>query len=188
MGQGPLPPYSFQEPLSPSRINIPNGGEVPFRRSSSPASSLSEPDGEDAGPDKTAGSASRTASRGQVDGEKVKSLHDDAHATDTVQESAVQLLSAYKRNVDSGTHRTSTLLLQMVPYRPTISNEARYNQSNCLVPVKRGGPARSDTDPKPAMEEATNSVRLLLDKWTTSGSAPVSDMLVEKAAKDSQDK
>lgn len=77
----------------------------------------------------------------------------------------------------SAIQRESNFLLQMVPYRPRPSH-----QINCdrLIPYKQD----TDSDIKHLSHAVTNSVRLLLDKWTNSGSAPVSNILNEEAAKE----
>lgn len=184
MRQGLQPPHSSQAPLSPSHSGVPYEGWLASPRPPSPASSLFKSDRADIGPDTTAGSTRRARSQGQVDHEKTDSSDDDVHAKDRFQDSAVQLLSAHNYTAGSGTSRASTLLLQMVPYTPTNSRAAYFHQSKLLLPAAPSETARSGTDRKPAMDEATKSVRLLLDKWTVSGSAPVSDLLIESATKD----
>ena len=71
----------------------------------------------------------------------------------------------------------------MIPYNPASSTAAYLDSSNRLIPYGLGAVPGSDLNPKPAMREATKSVRLLLDKWTTSGSTPVSDILDAEDAK-----
>lgn len=77
--------------------------------------------------------------------------------------------------LDPRAHRESELLLQMVPYTPNNYGPGRHN---LLI---SSGQAPS-SGKKSAAEEAIESVRLLLDKCTTSGSAPVSNILDEEAA------
>ena len=74
-------------------------------------------------------------------------------------------------------HRESKFLLQMVPYRPKPLHQVN---SDHLIPYRQG----PDSGTHDSAQEATNSIRLLLDKWTKSGSAPVSKILDEEAAKD----
>ena len=181
--RGPQPPYDFLEPPQPDRLNIPNMNDIPSPRSPSADSSLSEPENEDRGPDKTAGSTRDIPQRNQIHSEYADSSDDDAHPTNTYQESALQSQPEYKDNSGSAKTRTSTLLLEMVPFKPRTSDTAYYHRPNHLISAGPSEPARLNTNPKPAMEEATKSVRLLLDKWTTSGSAPIASLLVEESAK-----
>lgn len=74
-------------------------------------------------------------------------------------------------------HRESNVLLQMIPYKPKAPDRIR---SDRLIPAGQG----PDVNTKSVTQEATNSVRLLLDKWTTSGSAPISNILDEEAARE----
>ncbi len=74
-------------------------------------------------------------------------------------------------------HRESNVLLQMIPYKPKAPDRIR---SDRLIPAGQG----PDVNTKSVTQEATNSVRLLLDKWTTSGSAPISNVLDEEAARE----
>ena len=86
--------------------------------------------------------------------------------------------SENQHRLEPSVHRESELLLQLIPYspRPTDPRKQQLLISGVV-----------DTKSKrPVMQEATESIRLLLDKWTTSGSAPVSDVLSEEAAKDRQ--
>lgn len=76
---------------------------------------------------------------------------------------------------DLSIHRESNLLLQMVPYRPSRYDSIRSDHLLSSGPAPDGGA-------KPAVQEAIESVRLLLDKWTASGSALVSNILDEEAA------
>lgn len=186
ISQGLQPPYNIPEPLPPGRADIPNMDELPFRRSPSPASSLSNSDHDERGFDKTGNGGRRTPSRAQADRENTVSSSHEAQAAETLRRSSVQLPSNHITATESERHRTSALLLQMIPYRPTYPNTRFLNQPRLLLSAVPDGPSIPDTDPKPAMEEATRSVRLLLDKWTTSGSAPLSKLL-ENAANDTQE-
>lgn len=179
----PQPPYDFQEPPQHDRLTRPNMNDIPPPRSLSAGSSLSEPENEDRGPEKTAGSTRDIPPRNQSHPEYADSSDDDAHPTNTYQESALQSQPEYKGVFDSAKTRTSTLLLEMVPFEPGTSDTAYYHRSNYLISAGPSEPARLSTNPKPAMEEATKSVRLLLDKWTNSGSAPIASLLLEESAK-----
>ena len=175
MRQGP-PPYDPLEPVSAGPTDMPHLDPNTSQKPHSIASSLSGSDHEDVGPSRTAGSARRSRSRGHVDQDHSGSSSDDTHGTDKFQESTVQQVSTYNGTAGFGTHRASTSLLQMVPYRP---NAAYSTQGNLFISAGPDGSTRPDTVPGSALEEATRSVRLLLDKWTTSGSAPVSEILAE---------
>ena len=98
-----------------------------------------------------------------------------------VQKQPPQPPPPYDGPPDTSIHRESSLLLQMVPYNPTSSDQPR---SLYLLT----GRQVQNSDGKSGIEEATNSVRLLLDKWTNPGSAPLSDLLDREAAKDSKEK
>lgn len=76
------------------------------------------------------------------------------------------------------------MLLQMIPYRPISSNPANLDRSGRLITYGPSIDNNFGNDTKPSMEEATKSVRLLLDKWTTSGSAPVAAILNEEQNED----
>ncbi|KAL8656888.1 MAG: hypothetical protein Q9226_002469 [Calogaya cf. arnoldii] len=94
-----------------------------------------------------------------------------------VQKQSPQPPPPYDRPPDTSIHRESNLLLQMVPYNPASSDQPRS------LYLLTGGQVQN-SDGKSGIEEATNSVRLLLDKWTNPGSAPLSDLLDKEAAMD----
>lgn len=77
----------------------------------------------------------------------------------------------------SANHRESSLLLQLIPYKPLFF---KPSMSDRLLANGVG----SDGSEKHEAPGATNSIRLLLDKWTVSGSAPVAGMLEEESEKD----
>ena len=83
----------------------------------------------------------------------------------------------YNESSDPVVHRESDLLLQMVPYRPRVPRPIR---SDYLLAGGQG----PDNGTETTTEEATKSVRLLLDRWTTTGSAPISNILDEETAKE----
>lgn len=143
-----------------------------------PYPGLSESDEESGDPDEATSNTQSTQSRHQDEN------GNDGYSVDTTQTPSdyhgniVPQVATCVSSLEPEMQRASALLLQMVPYRPPVSNSSQAKQSDRLLRA----PGLSDTvetKPKPAMEEATKSVRLLLDKWTTSGSAPVSDFLVE---------
>ena len=145
----------------------------------SPDSSLSDSDEEGSGADEILNDNKSTQSRNQAEEQNVESSAANIQASSGFQETAIQPLARYDSSLKPGIHQTSALLLQMVPYRPAASNSRLISHSNGhLISTARNSNA-NDTAPKPAMEEATESVRLLLDKWTNSGSAPISDFLDE---------
>ena len=164
------PPYHPQEPLTAGRPDLPDLDHTTSQLPPSPHLQLYESDNEDGTSARTADSVRSNTSGVHVDEGHSDSSTDDAHATDEVQASTVQQMSTYDSNVGSNTYRASTSFLQMVPYRP---NAAYSTQRNRFISA---GP---DAVPGSVMEEATRSVRFLLDRWTTSGSAPVSKVLAE---------
>ena len=131
-------------------------------------------------------SAGSTSSQDQNDEEDSGSSDEHSSATAANERTAVQPLSIHSRNMGPEQHRASSLLLQMVPYRQGTPNTAHPERWNRLISSGAGGATNMVTEAKPAMEEATDSVRLLLDKWTTSGSAPLSDLLIEDSSKDTR--
>ena len=74
-------------------------------------------------------------------------------------------------------HRESDLLLQMIPYRPNFLGPLRSDYLLTNGPI-------ADSRTESATQEATKNIRLLLDKWTTAGSGPVSHALDQEAATD----
>ena len=73
--------------------------------------------------------------------------------------------------------RESNLLLQMVPYNP-------FGTDPLLSDRLIGSGHVADSGTTSGTQEVTKSVCALLDKWTTSGSAPISNILDEEAAKE----
>ncbi|KAL8869782.1 MAG: hypothetical protein Q9174_004014 [Haloplaca sp. 1 TL-2023] len=94
----------------------------------------------------------------------------------TISKSPVQFQTA-EDTFHTPLYRESDLLLQMIPYRP---NFLRPIRSDYLLTEGQV----SDPHAESATKEATKSIRLLLDKWTTAGSGPVSNALDQEAAKD----
>lgn len=95
------------------------------------------------------------------------------------QEVSTQPPPPYRGPSETSIHRESNLLLQMVPYSSRFLNPP--SAQHFLTGTQ--GP---DNDVKSGMQEATNNIRLLLDKWTNPGSAPVADLLAQEAAKDAE--
>lgn len=113
-----------------------------------------------------------------TDGSSTKSKDQNDHdgvGTNRVTSSATGLIS---RVPDSNTFRESNLLVQMIPYTPGGADLVR---SDRLIAGGHG----PDSGTASATQEVTRSVRLLLDKWTTSGSALISNILDEEAARES---
>ena len=89
-------------------------------------------------------------------------------------------LSGTRNDPEGGNiHRESDLLLQMVPYRP---NFPRPVPSDRLLPAVPG----RDSSKTSTSKGPTESVRHLLDKWTVSGSAPISTILDEESSKEEE--
>ncbi|KAL6718674.1 hypothetical protein ACLMJK_002908 [Lecanora helva] len=105
-----------------------------------------------------------------------------------VRDSALQPLSPESHVVGSGHSRTSELLLQMIPYKSDDSRMSYLKSSNRLISDRDQTMPGIEARPKPAIEEATQSVRLLLDKWTNSGSAPIADVLDAEDARNSRER
>lgn len=158
-------------------ISASSAFEPPITRSPSPTSNASKSDNEESNTDDGGddddhhhhNDASSTKSKGQND-------HDGAGPNrDT--SSATGLVSGFP---DSNPFRESNLLVQMIPYTPGGSDPVR---SDRLIAGGHG----PDSGIASATQEVTKSVRLLLDKWTTSGSAPISNILDEEAARESDE-
>lgn len=81
---------------------------------------------------------------------------------------------SHRETAENNLHRESDALLQMVPYRPKPPYGITPDRLIGEAPMPNG-------DPKPTAEGTTASVRLLLDKWTVSGSAPISNILKEES-------
>ncbi|KAL8788755.1 MAG: hypothetical protein Q9195_007162 [Heterodermia aff. obscurata] len=98
--------------------------------------------------------------------------------------SAVQPLRTIYSTPQSVMLQTSSILLQTILYRPISSNPVNHDRSGHLITFRPSIDNRFEDDANSPMEEATKSVRLLLDKWTTSGSAPIDAILNEEQAED----
>lgn len=162
----------------PGRHSFDDGSTLPsnpiditITSSPSPPSSALNSDNEDLDSD----DAINTKHKDQNDQDGTGRMGDTSNTDGLVSRSFFQPRLSYDAP-DPSIHRESDFLLQIVPYNPVIPAPIR---SGLLISGGQG----SDSGTKSATQEATNSVRLLLDKWTTSGSAPVSNILDEEAAR-----
>ena len=158
-------------------IDVSNGFEPPVRRSSSPTPNAPESDHGDS-------SSEDDDDIDDVSSTKSQNDHGDTGPKDTtldvkgvISRSSFKPRLSYNGSSDPVIYRESDLLLQMVPYRPRVPSPIR---SDYLL----AGGQDLDNSTETKTEEATNSVRLLLDKWTTTGSAPISNILDEEAAEE----
>ncbi|KAL9013387.1 MAG: hypothetical protein Q9173_001915 [Seirophora scorigena] len=103
----------------------------------------------------------------------------DARKVNAIQERSTQPPPPYRGPSETSMHRESNLLLQMVPHASRILNP----RSPQYLLTGTQGP---DNDVKSGMQEATSNIRLLLDKWTNPGSAPIADLLAQEAAEDAE--
>ncbi|KAL8706837.1 MAG: hypothetical protein Q9225_007904, partial [Loekoesia sp. 1 TL-2023] len=168
-------PYGDSSNILSNPVGGYNSYEPPMTRSPSTTSRASSSDNEDSIPDQGAADddADDTKSKAQSDqGGTGPTRASNAEAL--MSRSSLQPRPSHDAS-DPSIHRESNLLLQMVPFRPSRYNPVRFDRL-----ISNGQDPGSRT--KSATEEAINSVRLLLDKWTTSGSAPVSNILDEEAA------
>ena len=171
-------PYGDGSTFPPNPIGGSNAYEPPITRSPSPTSRASKSEDEDSNYDDMADDdTNSTKSKDQNDRDGTGPAGDTSNTEGLISRFPFQPRSFYTDASDPNMHRESNLLLQMVPYRPRLPNRIR---SDYLIPGGQG----PDSDTKSATQEATNTVRLLLDKWTTSGSAPVSSILDEEATRE----
>lgn len=148
----------------------------PIMRSPSPTSDFSKSENEDSNFDDGADDDTNSIkSKDRENQDRTGPEGKTPNKEDLNSRLSFQRRSSYNDASDPTIRRESDLLLQMVPYRLRLPNQIR---SDRLISGKQG----SDSDIKSAAQEATNSVRLLLDKWTTSSSALVSSLLDEEAA------
>ena len=158
-------------------IDVSNAFEPPTRRSSSSTPNASKSDHGDSN------------SEGGDDDDDVSSTKSQNDHGDTghngitldvkriISGSSSKQRPSYNGSLDPVLHRESDLLLQMVPYRPRGPHPIR---SDYLLASGQD----PDNSTETTTEEATKSIRLLLDRWTTTGSAPISNILDEEAAKE----
>ena len=76
----------------------------------------------------------------------------------------------------------------MIPYRPIPSDSNNLDRSGHLITLGSNKDTDLANDAKPPMEGATKIARLLLDKWTTSGSGPVAAILDENQTQEDRKK
>ena len=100
--------------------------------------------------------------------------------TDAVPFSIVQRKPADYVPRCSGAHRASTLLLQLVPYR-SKEDFGDFKESNQLTSAEPDGHTKVDGRPSSTIEEASQNVRLLLDKWTIMGSESIFEKLIDSS-------
>lgn len=183
--------------LYPDPVDGSNRHEPRIGRSSSPASRASDSENEDINlgsetddsednDDDADDADDNSYSRANNDSHKSKNQNDHDHSNimsnrfseeELVSKVSLQPQSSLSNGMSYTRRRESDFLLQMVPYRP---RPLRQINSDRLIPYKQD----PDDDTKDLSQGATNSVRLLLDKWTNSGSAPVSEILTEEATKE----
>ena len=161
-------------------IDVSNAFEPPIRRSSSPTPNAPESDHGDS----TSEDGDDNDDDDDVSSTKSQPDHGDTGPKDAtldvkgvISRSSSKPRLSYNGSSDRVVHRESDVLLQMVPYRPRGPSPIR---SDYLL----AGGQDLDNGTETQTEEATNSVRLLLDKWTTMGSAPISNILDEEAAEE----
>ena len=161
---------------------VPNAFEPSITRSESPTSHISKSDNEESDFDAWADdddingiSSTKPTDQNDHDGPGLK--RDNSNAEDVISELPSKPSLSHLNSSDPDVHRESNLLLQMVPYRPGGPDPI------CSDRLLSDG-QDPDSGTKSVTEKATNSVRFLLDKWTISGSAPVSNILDEEAARE----
>lgn len=165
-----LDPYSDGSTFPSDVTGVSNAFELPATLSQSPTSNASRSEIEDSDSDGEAGD-------GDIGQEEPGPKVDDPNTDGLKSGPSSKPRLSYDDFEGPGIHRESNLLLQMVPYRPRGPERI---SSDRLISDGQD----PDSGTKSATEEATKSVRLLLDKWTTSGSAPVSNILDEEAARE----
>jgi hypothetical protein len=171
-------PYGDSGKASSIPVVGPDAYEPPTTRSPSPRPGASNSDDEGPGSDDGADDdVNSTTSTDQSDKFADGGIY-TTNAEGSLTKMSYQPFTWDENDMsDSRTHRESNILLQMVPYRPRLPNPIRSDRLIC-------GGQSSNSGRTSAKQEATNSVRLLLDKWTNSGSAPISNILDEEAARE----
>ena len=176
------PVYRDSSAFPSDPVNAFNASESRVARSPSPNSNAAKSDNEDSstddeGNDDDHADDSSSKARNQNDRDRARLKRDSSSANEIISEVLHQPRLSYNDSSDFGIHRESNLLLQMVPYRPVNSNSIL---SDRLIAGGHG----PDSGTTSATQEVTKSVRILLDKWTTSGSAPISDILDVEAERE----
>ena len=158
--------------------------EPPMTRSPSPTSNASKTDNEKLDTDDEDGDDNddhsdegSVQSKDQNDHGDTGPKRDASNAKELASGGSYQPRLSNNDSLDPGIHRESDLLLQMVPYRPSGPAPIR---SDYLI----SGGDSPDSGTASAAQEVTKSVRLLLEKWTTSGPAPISNILDEEATRE----
>ena len=183
--QNPSTPYIVYRDNSafPSDpVKTSNAFDYQISRSPSPNSNASKSDNEnssidDKSDDEDHIDISSIKSENQNDRDDTAPERDPSSAEEIKSDVLHRQRLSYNGAADSGVHRESNILLQMVPYRPANPDSI---PSDRLIAGGNG----LDSGATSATQEVTKSVRLLLDKWTTSGSAPISNILDEEAARE----
>lgn len=170
---------STSSALPPNSMSGSTAYERPTPSFPSPTSSAIKCDDEDSNSENSANDddASSTKSDKQNDVYLTGPAGDTLNPEPLISRLPSQPRSSINNASKPSIHRESNLLFQMVPYRPNLPDPNRSDRLIC-------GGQSSDSGTKLATHEATNSVRLLLDKWTASGSAPVSNILDEEVGRE----
>jgi hypothetical protein len=170
-------PYMESGNASSIPVGAPNAYEPPTTRSPSPRPSASNSDDEDPDSDGGADDDIKSSTSTDQSDKFVAGGIDATNAEGLLTKMPYRPLTSDEYDTsDSKAHRESNILLQMFPYRPRLPSPTRSDRLIC------GGWRTPNSGKTSAKQEATNSVRLLLDKWTNSGSAPISNILDEEAA------
>ena len=168
-------------------VNRSNAAEPPMTWSPSPTSNASKSKDEEEDEDSSTNDLDDHDDQNDVTSTTSRTRNDRNHTGPKRDASSAKALSSgvplqsrpsYNDSSAPDIHRESNLLLQMVPYRPADSQPIL---SDRLISDWHGP---DESDPTSTTQEVAKSVRLLLDKWTTSGSAPISNILDEEAARE----
>ena len=165
-------------------LDIDEAPRIPSPIPSSHGSSSPDSDDEVEATASIVGEREPQLSPSRNDQERSKKLRRHSQEGKTNRLSVVQPPQMIDSTSPSVKRQASSMLLQMIPYRPISSNPANLDRSGRLIAFRPSIDERLETDAKPPMVEATKSVRLLLDKWTTSGSAPIDAILNEEQNQD----
>ena len=167
-------PYVDSSTFQSDPMGVYSAFEPPIRRSPSPTSNVPGADDKESitdggGDDDDYDDFSSKKSEDQSDHDGAGPNRKTSNATGTI--SGVPYSSPF---------RESNLLVQMVPYNP-------FGSGPLLSDRLIGSGHVADSGTTSATQGVTKSVRALLDKWTTSGSAPISNILDEEAARENDE-
>ena len=178
-------PYMDRSTVQPDRVDRSNDSRLPLTRSSSSTSNASNSEDEDEessiddlDEDDDQNETISRNSNIQNELDRTDAKRDASRPKALSSRVPYQSRLSYHASSNPDIHRESNILLQMIPYRPTDSHPIL---SDRLISGTHG-PDMSDTPS--ATRGVSTSVRLLLDKWTISGSATISDVLEEEAARE----